>query len=221
MKKVQFKSQDGLLITADQYDVNNPKGMILLCHRSHCNRAEYRETAPKFNRLGYSCIAIDQRSGMKVFGEENETKSRAKAQKLPTGFLDVRPDIEAAIQFAFEQNGQQAIILLGSSYSASLALLIGKEKSEVKAIITFSPGEYLKGIDLASEITNLDKAVFATSAQSEIEQTLNVFSNVNPDFVTHHRPKDVGFHGSKILWESVKGYEQQWNALTSFLLSLQ
>lgn len=65
-KKMVFHSKDGLKITADYYRIEKPKDLILLCHRSHCNRAEYRETAPKFNQLGYSCIAIDQRSGMKV-----------------------------------------------------------------------------------------------------------------------------------------------------------
>jgi len=62
MKKITFKSTDGLLMTADYYQVKAHKGIILLCHRSHCNRAEYRETAPKLNALGYSCLAIDQRS---------------------------------------------------------------------------------------------------------------------------------------------------------------
>ncbi len=78
MEKVYFKSKDGLEITADYYEVENSRGLILLCHRSHSNRGEYRETAPKFNKLEYSCLAIDQRSGMKVFGEVNETKNRAK-----------------------------------------------------------------------------------------------------------------------------------------------
>ncbi len=32
------------------------------------------------------------RSGMKVFGETNETKNRAKDQGLPTGYLDAKPD---------------------------------------------------------------------------------------------------------------------------------
>ena len=79
--KIKFSSIDGLRITADHYEIENPDGFILLCHRSHCNRAEYRETAPKLNKLGFSCLAIDQRSGMKVFGENNETKNRARDDK--------------------------------------------------------------------------------------------------------------------------------------------
>jgi len=119
-KKINFKSIDGLEMTADYYEIVYPKGLILLCHRSHCNRAEYRETEPKFNKLGYSCLAIDQRSGMKVFGEINETKNRAKEKGLLTGYLYAKQDIEAAIDYAYELNNKKPIILLGSSYSASL-----------------------------------------------------------------------------------------------------
>ncbi len=217
MKKITFKSKDDLLISADYYKVEKHKGLVLLCHRSHCNRAEYRETAPKFNALGYSCLAIDQRSGMKVFGAENETKNRAKAQKLPTGYLDARPDIEAGIEYAFQLNKKQPIILLGSSYSAALALLIGDHGQKVKATMVFSPDEHLKQTNLAKEIKSISIPVFASSAKREIKEVKKVLRFVDKKYVTHFQPKDEGFHGSKILWESVKGYEKQWAALQQFL----
>ncbi len=128
-KTIHFPSKDGLRITADVYPVDQPKGLILLCHRSHCNRGEYRETAPKFNTLGFSCLAIDQRSGMKVFGVINETSALAKQKGLGTGYLDAKKDIEAAVSYAFIMNNNKPIIILGSSYSASLALLISKDTS--------------------------------------------------------------------------------------------
>jgi len=217
MKKVNFKSKDGLLITADYYTVAKPKGMILLCHRSHCNRAEYRETAPKLNALGYSCLAIDQRSGMKVFGESNETKDRAKAQKLPTGYLDARPDVEAGIDYAYKLNNNQPIILLGSSYSAALSLLIANDSDKLKSTIVFSAGEHLKKVDLAKAITDIKIPIFAASSKKEIEETEEVLRFVNKNLITQFKPKEEGFHGSKILWESVKGYELLWSALEKFL----
>lgn len=219
MKKIEFKSKDGLLITADLYEVNNSKGMILLCHRSHCNRAEYRETAPKFNKLGYSCLAIDQRSGMKVFGESNETKDRAKAQKLPTGYLDARPDVEAGIVKAYQLNSNKPIILLGSSYSAALSLLIANDSDKLKSLIVFSPDEHLKGVKLSREITNIKIPVFATSAKKEIKNAQQVLSQIDQSLVTQFKPTEEGFHGSKIMWESVKGYEKVWDAITKFLNS--
>jgi len=84
-----------------------------------------------------TCLAIDQRSGMKVFGETNETKNRAKEQILSTRYLDARPDVEAGIEYAYKKNGNQEIFLVGSSYTAALALLIG-DHPMVKAKILMS-----------------------------------------------------------------------------------
>jgi alpha-beta hydrolase superfamily lysophospholipase len=55
---VEFSSRDGLTITADVYGADQPRGHVLLCHRSHFNRGEYRESAPKLAEAGYSCLAI-------------------------------------------------------------------------------------------------------------------------------------------------------------------
>lgn len=216
-QKIYFKSKDGLKITADYYKTKNPKGFLLLCHRSHCNRAEYRETAPVFNKLGYSCLAIDQRSGMKVFGEINETKNRAKEKGLSTGYLDAKPDIEAGIDYSFELNNKNPIILFGSSYSASLALLITSETEKIKATIAYSPGEYLKGINLAEKIKSINKPIFVSSPKKEIAQVNELMKHVNPEFVIRFKPIIEGFHGSKILWKSVKGYEMHWRSLEKFL----
>lgn len=216
-RKTYFNSKDGLKITADLYEVNKAKGFILLCHRSHCNRAEYRETAPRLNELGYSCLAIDQRSGMKVFGETNETKDRAKAKGLPTGYLDAKPDVEAAIDYAYELNNKMPIILFGSSYSASLALLISIQTDKIKATIAYSPGEYLKGINLSNEIKEINKPTYVTSPKVEIKQVTDVTKNVNLKFIEHFKPTVDGFHGSKTLWKSVSGHDTYWTSLEKFL----
>jgi alpha-beta hydrolase superfamily lysophospholipase len=217
---VHFESKDGLLITGDLYATKKPKGFILLCHRSHCNRGEYRETAPKLNRLGFSCLAIDQRSGMRVFGVVNETSALAKQKGLPTGFLDAQQDIEAAVDYAYKLNKNQPIILLGSSYSASLALWIATENQKVAAIVTFSPGEYLKGVTVAEEIKTLNKPIFATGSSKEIDDVAKTIRLIPQPYLSFFKPKVEGFHGSKTLWESVHGYETFWGALEQFLSSL-
>ena len=216
-KKINFNSKDGLEMTADLYEVNKPKDFILLCHRSHCNRAEYRETAPRLNELGFSCLAIDQRSGMKVFGETNETKDRAKAKGLPTGYLDARQDLEAAIDYVYELNEKNKIILFGSSYSAALALLVSTQTHKVKVTIAYSPGEYLKGVNLSNEIKRIDKPTYVTSPKAEIKQVTDLTKNVIPKFLTHFIPTVDGFHGSKTLWKEVSGHETYWTSLENFL----
>ena len=216
-ESIQFKSKDGLPITADQYLIEKPSGLILLCHRSHFNRGEFRDTALKFNELGFSCLAIDQRSGMNTMGVVNETKMQAKHQGLPTGYLNAKQDIEAAIDFCYSLNDNNPIILLGSSYSASLALLLSTETDKIKAILAFSPGEYLKGIHLAESIKTLDKPTFVTSSMKEMEEVTNIVKRVDPKYVMQFKPRVEGVHGSKALWESVEGNEDCWQAVEQFL----
>lgn len=217
MEKIYFNSKDGLKITADYYKQENHKDLMVLCHRSHCNRAEYRETAPKFNALGYSCLAIDQRSGMKIFGETNETKNRAKELGLPTGYLDTRQDIESAIDYAFELNENKPIIVIGSSYSAALALLIATDSEKVKSLILFSPGEHLKNTNLAKEISLINLPIFATSAKREVDEVTELFRNIDHKYLDQFKPNVEGFHGSKMIWEMIKGHETYWEAIESFL----
>jgi alpha-beta hydrolase superfamily lysophospholipase len=216
-QQVQFNSRDGLPITADYYPTANPKGLILLCHRSHCNRGEYRETAPRLNAAGFSALAIDQRSGMKVFGVINETSALAKQRGLPTGYLDARQDIEAAVDYAFELNGGTPILILGSSYSAALALIIAAQSDKIRAVMAFSPGEHLKNVNIAEAVRSLAIPIFATGARKEMEEVNSVMRFVDSQHVTLFTPQVDGFHGSKTLWKSVEGHETYWKALEQFV----
>ncbi len=220
MKKIQFPSKDGLPITADLYLAQKPKGCILLCHRSHFNRGEYKDTALKLQELGFTCMAIDQRSGMNVYGVINETSTLAKKKGLPTGYLDARQDIEASIEYLYEFNHKEPIILIGSSYAASLALLISCHTDKVKAVAAFSPGEYLKGINLAESIKALTKPTYITSAKKEVREVAQVLRYIDPKYITYFKPGVEGFHGSKVLWQTSRGNEIYWKSFQQFLLNL-
>lgn len=216
-KTLTFPSKDGLLITADWYDRENPIWYILLCHRSHCNRGEYQETALRLNELGFSCLAIDQRSGMKVWWYENETKNRAKAQWLPTGYTNAIQDVEAWIEYLCELSKWNPIILFWSSYSASIALFVWKDSEKVQSIICFSPSEYLKWISIKDAISDLHKRTFITSAKGEIDLVRRLLEKVDPKYITQFCPTVEGFHGSKTLWKEVPWNDTFWNALKGFL----
>lgn len=215
-RTVEFKSGDGLRITADLYSVKRPRGFIVLCHRSHFNRGEYRESAPKLAMLGFTCLAIDQRSGMNVLGVRNETASRAKRKGLPTGYLEARPDIEAAVGYLYRKS-RRPIILVGSSYSASLALLIAKESPKVGAVAAFSPGECLKGLSVAESIKGLVKPVYVTSAKKELTETARLLRFVDAKRKTWFKPKVAGAHGARALWEATEGHEGYWKSFVDFL----
>lgn len=214
---VEFPSKDGLLITADLYEVKSPKEVILLCHQAGYSRGEYLKTALQLNDLGYSCMAIDQRSGKGVNGIENETVKRAKSKGLRTTYLDAKQDIEAAIDYLSERNNERLLMIVGSSYSASLVLLIGKENNKVKAVAAFSPGEYLKGVPVAENVSGYSKPVYLTSSKSESIKLGNLAVGIPKNQLTFYKPSEKGIHGSRALWNTTEGTKGYWDSFKTFL----
>ncbi|HIO71488.1 MAG TPA: hypothetical protein EYN38_00110 [Flavobacteriales bacterium] len=219
-RTITYASQDGIKITADLYEVSKEKTYILLCHQAGYSRGEYRQTAIMLNRLGYNCLAIDQRSGDRVNGVINVTAKEATAKALPTKYLDAQKDIMASINF-LDKFTTKPIILLGSSYSASLVLMIAAKHKKIGAVISYSPGEYFKGVKVALAIEKLNKPVYVTSSKAEAEDVAMLFGKVNPEFKTQFVPKREGDHGSKVLWQQYHGQKEYWDSLKEFLKQLQ
>ena len=97
---VNYKSADGLIITADVYHSQNLDApWIILFHQAGYSRGEYREIAPKLNELGFNCIAVDQRSGDGVNDVVNETHKVAVDMKMATEYPDAFPDLEASLLY--------------------------------------------------------------------------------------------------------------------------
>jgi len=214
---ITFPSKDTLPITADVYRLNENPITILLCHQAGFSRGEYKDTALALNDLGYSVMAIDQRSGKIANDILNETAQAAKAQGLPTAYLNARQDIEAAIDYLYNANSNTPILLIGSSYSASLALLIGESNPKVKAVAAFSPGEYFKGMNINEAIKDYSKPVFVTASKNETEGLTEMVSQIDSKFLTHYKPLEKGIHGSRALWSSTEGVDGYWNAFKLFL----
>lgn len=214
---ISFPSLDGLEISADLYHISDHAPVILLCHQARFSRGEYNEIAAKLNKMGFNCIAIDQRSGDEVNGVKNETAARAKEGKLGTTYLHAEVDIKAGIEYAYRKYNQK-IILWGSSYSASLALKQALENDHVLAAVAFSPGEYFnEQLNLKNSIKGLDKALFVTSSKEEAPKVKELVEVVHAKELKHFIPTGAGIHGSKALWESTEGHEEYWKALKIFL----
>ncbi len=211
-----FPSKDSLMIYADVYIKNYKAPVILLCHQAGYSRGAYKETAKKLNLYGYSVIALDQRSGDKVNGIINLSHKNAREKKLETSYLSAQQDIEAAIDYAYNLT-HSPILLVSSSYSASLSLLISKNNPKIKAVATFSPGEYFKNISITDSLVGFDKTLFVTSSQQEVEETKLIISKIEPHLKNQFIPSISGFHGSKSLWSKNKGNEKYWEAFNAFL----
>lgn len=218
-KTITFPSLDGVSITADVYHVADTLPIILLCHQASYSRGEYIESALELNKLGFNCMAIDQRSGKEVNNIVNKTAADARNKRRPVNYWDAEMDLIAGINYLIIKY-KKDVILLGSSYSASLALKVAKEHDKVRAAIGFSPGEYFKSyVNLTESIRGLEKPVFVTSSRGE-SKSVGVIVEGLPN-VTHFVPKAEGAHGSKVLWSTHSGREEYWEALKDFLAKIE
>ena len=215
--KLTFPSKDGLMITADWYPVSSSLPVILLCHQNPFSRGEYNETALRLNKFGFNCLALDQRVGDEVNGIINETAIEAKKKNLTPTFADAEQDIVTAVDYLFEKY-QRPITILGSSYSASLALKIAAENPNVASIIVFSPGEYFDDKKyISNHIQTLTKPIFATSSREEADGVTELLKDINSRIKIQYIPASKGDHGSKVLWPDSQYNQEYWIALMSFL----
>ena len=75
---------------------------------------------------------------------------------------------------------------MGSSYSAALGLKVAKENPNVKAVLSFSPGEYFGNkLALGKTIAGLDKPTFITSSKSEVPTAKPLADVVAKDAKSH------------------------------------
>jgi len=215
--KITFPAPDALLVTADLYFISDSLPYMILCHQAGYSRGEYMETAAKFCRLGYNCIAIDQRSGNEVNGVKNETAALAIQKNKPTTYLDAEQDILSAIDYAYTKSGKK-VLLVGSSYSASLVLKIAATNQKVKAVMAFSPGEYFgENLKLKDAIADLMVPVFVTSTTEEATDVSALISNVKSEIKIQYIPTGKGVHGSSCLWKNNPDYLDYWSAILMFI----
>ncbi len=213
-----FPSKDGLIISANLYEVKDSKKIILLCHQATFSKGEYNETAPKLNALGYTCLAIDQRSGDSVNMSVNQTARLAKAKKLPTEYENAEQDIVAAIDYLYKKY-KEKIIVIGSSYSSALILKIGvTEKSKIAALVSFSPGEYFNDSTIiTNSLKKLDVPTLITCAKPEIKRVQKLVDGLTNPKIQFFKPIETGNHGSKVLWAKNPNSKEYWDALLAFL----
>lgn len=220
--KVAFEADDGLLVVADHYIVNKTYPYILLFHQLESSRGEFREIAPKLNKLGYNCLAVDLRAGNEVNFVRNETAQNASSMRISQRLEDARRDMNAAIGYVNSRN-ELPVILFGSTFSASLALLLAKEREDIQAVVAFSPGEFFSGtLNIKNLIAGLQKPVFIGSSKSELKFVTELAQGIpqnNKQIIISSSTE--GVHGAKSLWETEKTHNENWLALMMFLKNLK
>ncbi len=221
---ITIPTVDGVNITADVYFTDKKTApIILLFHQARYSRGEYLETAKQFNQLGYNCIAPDLRSGGESNGVENQTHKRAIEKGLPTKYADALPDMEATVDYVFKNYPDNDIIVLGSSYTASLSLVLATKYKNLIGVMAFSPAEYFRLNDQTFEgmAYAVRCPVFITSAKKEIPRWLPIYEQLPEVFAFKFEPQKVnGVHGSKNLWKTSPDHAKYWEEVKKFLDNL-
>ncbi|MCB0402715.1 MAG: alpha/beta hydrolase [Flavobacteriales bacterium] len=223
-KKITFKSGDGLEVTADLY-VTNPENspFIILFHQAKWSRGEYQEIAPKLNKMGFNCMAVDQRSGEEINGVVNETYNRAVEKGLATSYIDALGDMHAAIDYVkAKYKNAGSLIIWGSSYSSALVLHIASERKDISGVLAFSPGEYFEDQGKSKDwITQSAKKItvptFITSAKLEKKQWWDIAAQIPEQNRAYFLPTKLGKHGSRSLWSKFSDSGEYWEAVKGFL----
>src|SRR5512141_1038686 len=69
-REISFAAKDGGKVFADLYR-SGPKAagaVVLMFHQARSSAAEYYPIAPRVQKLGFECFAVDQRSGGDIYG---------------------------------------------------------------------------------------------------------------------------------------------------------
>lgn len=222
VEKVSYYTNDSLIITADLYLNNYNLPFILLFHDSEGSRGEYLEIAQRFLNLGYNCLAADLRVGDKSNFISNQTSEMARNLNISHSFIDCKRDIIASIKYV-EKFNNKPVILLGSSFSASLCLMLAKENPQINSVIAFSPGEFFRPeIIVKDKIDNLSIPVFVTSTTIEYDYILELLSGITQENKTIYKPKlGKGLHGTKMLSQTNESANDCWLELLLFFKRLK
>lgn len=210
-RMVQFPAADGVRVTAEAGGTGAGP-VIVLFHMAGSSRGEYAAIAPRLQALGYRTLAVDQRSGGAFGGVVNETAAFVPG----ASFLDAVPDLVAAVAHARGTMGAARVAVVGSSYSASLVILLaGRDAGFAEAVAAFSPGEYFPEPRLiGTAAAGLAVPLFVTGARGETAQWQALVPE-GSDLVTGFVPLGAGAHGASAL-TSPDGAEY-WAALEAFL----
>jgi len=222
-ESVDFPTANGIQVRGDLYGKDNVGApVVVLFHQAGWSRGEYREIAPKLVEKGYRALAVDQRSGRGVNGVANVTSKRAAKKKLARGYLDAYADLVAAIDYAKSRLGAHEAIVWGSSYSASLVIRLAAERpQDIRAVLSFSPGEYFAKSEGPSYVQihaeRVEQPLFITSSKKERLQVKPLFDAVPAERKILFTPASAGQHGSRALWSRWRDNDVYWAAVNAFL----
>jgi dienelactone hydrolase len=220
---VTFSAADGVIVSADLYtaEAGSKAPIVLLFHQAGSNAGEYASIAPRLVELGWNALAVDSRSGASMWGRSNRTVMRLGRSR---DFHSAFGDLEAALDWAIGQGYSRPIVAWGSSYSSALVFRLAAERSEVGALLSFSPGEYLGPEEpVRAWAARVKVPIFVTTATGHEVAAARRILDGSPSAIKVQYVPQVGVHGSSTLREDRNpgGTLENWSAVEDYLASLR
>jgi dienelactone hydrolase len=219
---VAFVAADGVNVYGNSYVAGSPDApVILLFHQADSGKSEYAPIAPRLVELGYNAVAVDLRSGGDMYAPPNETVQHLG--RSATDFRATLPDMDAALAWVRKAYPHAPVYAWGSSFSAALVFAFAaKHPHDVKAVIAFSPNEWIDQNKhfVRDAARRLTVPVFVDSAANaeEEREAKAIYDEVGSRDKVDYVPQN-GIHGSSTLRDDrdASGSAENWDAVTRFL----
>jgi len=151
-EKVNFDTEDGVIIYADHYasGVDGPSALLL--HMMPATKESWSAFATALLSAGFShVLAIDLRG-------HGESVHQGNARLDYKQFEDAdhqakMMDVDAAVRWLEGQGvAKERLALVGASIGANLAIAYGAEHGEIPAVVALSPGLDYRGVTTPDKV---------------------------------------------------------------------
>lgn len=202
-REVQFKTADGVQITADYYpprtDESAKAPAAILIHMYPADRGSWAPIAPKLHEAGFAVLAYDIRGkGGSTAGPKKMDLANRYRERDPKLFADAWRDAEAAVKWLGQQKEVDAanLVLLGASIGCSISIDYAGRNKDIRAVVCLSPGtDYFK-VDSLTQIKRLGERPVLLIAPQEEEKAPHALAAAARNATVDIRPGTREYHGT-------------------------
>lgn len=213
-KPVTFESEDGATLAGDLYLAKPDAPAVVLVHRLFGERSEWAPLVESLRRA-------DQRYTVLTFDLRGHGASKAPEKKPSADSkTELARDVKAAIEHVLGATKEKArgVVLVGSSFGATLASLVAFDQPKVTALALVSPGAAIRGVDLYrpySEVRNLPTFIAGAEADTVSRDPLDAVGRMAQRGKVQRYPG--ARHGAEFLGQE---HPRLWKDLGSWLASV-
>lgn len=172
---VGFETEDGFSLTAELWRAKDPGAPVaILLHQLNQDRHSFGALQPALSAAGFTVLSLDQRGqgasthrrtpeGEKTIRIRSLSRERAK-ELVRDGAKDVAAALAELSRLGLATS---SVVLVGSSYGCTVALLAAEKDPRVRAVALLSPGADYFGVDVLGAARSFRGTLFAVAAEDD------------------------------------------------------